>query len=67
MGHVYEVRHVALDRRFAMKVLRRELARDEELAARFIHEAKATASVRHPNVVQITDFGQPARRRARTS
>jgi serine/threonine protein kinase len=58
MGHVYEVKHVALDRRFAMKVLRRELARDEELAARFIQEAKATASVRHPNVVEITDFGR---------
>jgi serine/threonine-protein kinase len=58
MGQVYEVRHVALDRRFAMKLLRRELARDEELAARFIDEAKATASIRHPNVVQITDFGE---------
>src|SRR5579859_5475433 len=58
MGRVYEVRHVALDRRFAMKVLRRDLARDEELAARFIQEAKATASVRHPNVVEITDFGR---------
>jgi serine/threonine-protein kinase len=58
MGQVYEVRHVALDRRFAMKVLRRDLARDEELASRFIQEAKATASVRHPNVVEITDFGR---------
>jgi len=58
MGQVYEVRHVALDRRFAMKVLRRELAREEDLAARFIDEAKATAAVRHPNVVQITDFGK---------
>ncbi|HEY6463146.1 MAG TPA: protein kinase, partial [Polyangiaceae bacterium] len=58
MGHVYEVRHVALDRRFAMKVLRRDLARDDELAERFIQEARATASVRHPNVVEITDFGK---------
>ena len=58
MGHVYEVRHVALDRRFAMKILRRDLARDEELAGRFIQEARATASGRHPNVVEITDFGK---------
>jgi eukaryotic-like serine/threonine-protein kinase len=58
MGLVYEVRHVSLDRSFAMKVLRRELARDEELAGRFIDEAKATAVVRHPHVVQITDFGR---------
>jgi serine/threonine-protein kinase len=41
-----------------MKVLRTDRARDELLAARFIHEAKATASVDHPNVVRITDFGR---------
>jgi serine/threonine-protein kinase len=58
MGRVYRVRHVALERSFAMKVLRRDLARDEDLGARFIHEAKATASVKHPNVVQINDFGR---------
>jgi serine/threonine protein kinase len=58
MGRIYEVRHAALDRAFAVKVLRPELAQDEDLAARFILEAKATASVKHPNVVQITDFGR---------
>ncbi len=57
MGRIYEVRHKALDRAFAMKVLRPDLAEDAELAERFILEAKATASVKHPNVVQITDFG----------
>ncbi|HEX3769859.1 MAG TPA: serine/threonine-protein kinase, partial [Polyangiaceae bacterium] len=58
MGRVYQVRHAALDRAFAMKVLRPELAKDDELASRFILEAKATASVKHPSVVQITDFGR---------
>ncbi len=58
MGRIYEVRHVSLDRSFAMKVLRPELAREEDLAERFIREATATASVKHPNVVQITDFGR---------
>jgi len=57
MGMVYRVRHAALGREFALKALRRDLARDEELSARFIQEAKATAAVRHPNVVAITDFG----------
>jgi serine/threonine-protein kinase len=57
-GRVYKVRHTALDRLFAMKILRSDLARDEELASRFIQEAKAIASVRHPNVVEITDFGE---------
>jgi serine/threonine protein kinase len=58
MGRIYHVRHAALDRPFAMKVLRPELAQDADLASRFIFEAKATASVKHPNVVQITDFGR---------
>jgi serine/threonine protein kinase len=58
MGRVYRVRHASLDRPFAMKVLRRELARDEELCARFIQEAKATGAIQHPHVVHITDFGR---------
>jgi serine/threonine-protein kinase len=57
MGTVYEVRHKSLKRSFAMKVLRRDLAQDEELAARFTQEAKATAAIRHPHVVSISDFG----------
>ena len=60
MGTVYRVRHASLDRPFALKVLRQDLAGDSELAVRFIQEAKAAASVSHPNVVQITDFGRLA-------
>jgi serine/threonine-protein kinase len=60
MGTVYRVRHTTLARTFAMKVLKRELARDEKLAARFLLEAKATAAVKHPQVVGINDFGRLA-------
>lgn len=60
MGAVYGVRHRALDKPFALKVMRADLARDAQLAARFIQEAKATAAIGHPNIVQITDFGQLA-------
>jgi eukaryotic-like serine/threonine-protein kinase len=56
-GRVYKVRHSALGRLFAMKILRRDLACDEVIAARFIQEARATARVRHPHVVEITDYG----------
>ncbi len=58
MGTVYQVRHTTLDRLFAMKVLRRDLANDPDLAARFMREARATASVKHPNIVAINDFGR---------
>jgi serine/threonine-protein kinase len=57
MGRVYRVRHRALQRPFALKVLRRELMRDPLLAERFVREARAVAAVRHPGVVAITDFG----------
>jgi predicted Ser/Thr protein kinase len=57
MGTVYEVRHASLDRPFAMKVLRLDLAKEAELGARFTREARAAAAIDHPNVVQITDFG----------
>ena len=57
MGTVYKVRHSALGRHFAMKVMRLDMASDDKLAARFIQEARATAAVKHPNIVSITDFG----------
>jgi serine/threonine-protein kinase len=57
MGTVYCVRHATLGRQFALKALRRDLSIDRDLSARFIQEAKAAASVAHPCVVQITDFG----------
>lgn len=57
MGRVYRVKHESLGRLFAVKALKPELASDAALAARFIQEAKAAASVSSPWVVQITDFG----------
>src|SRR5262245_27964881 len=57
MGTVYRVRHRVLERPFALKVLRADLSRDSDLGLRFTREAKAAASISHPNVVQITDFG----------
>jgi serine/threonine protein kinase len=57
-GTVYEVNHESLQRTFAMKVLRRDVASDDALAARFIQEARATASLKHPHIVSITDFGR---------
>jgi serine/threonine-protein kinase len=58
MGTVYEVKHRHLGKRFALKALRRDLASDGEIAARFIQEARTAAAVSHPGLVEITDFGR---------
>jgi tRNA A-37 threonylcarbamoyl transferase component Bud32 len=58
MGIVYKVRHTAIDRLFALKALRPDLARDANLSTRFVNEARATAALKHEGIVQITDFGK---------
>ena len=58
MGVVWAARHEALDRDVAVKLIRPERgAADSALVARFELEARATARIAHPNVVQVMDFG----------
>ena len=54
MGSVYKARDTRLDRFVALKLLRKELSADPEEAARLEQEARVTAAVNHPNVVQVT-------------
>lgn len=64
MGTVYRALHVDIGHPVALKVLRAELCADWEQLERFRREAKAAASLSHPNVAQVTDLhmeaGQPA-------
>ena len=57
MGAVFEARHETLPRKFAIKILRPELAQSPEFVQRFRREAIAAGRIEHPNVVYITDFG----------
>ncbi|MGN6103965.1 MAG: serine/threonine-protein kinase [Kofleriaceae bacterium] len=58
MGTVFRVEHVALGRTYALKVLRsRVVERDPTAAQRFLREARTAARVRHPNIVDVFDFG----------
>jgi serine/threonine protein kinase len=58
MGSVYKARDTRLERFVALKVLRKELSADVAEAARLEQEARVTASVNHPNVVQVYSTGR---------
>jgi len=55
---VYEAQHRLLGRRAAVKVLRRELASSPQMVARFLREALAVNMIKHPNIVDIYEFGE---------
>ena len=57
MGVVYLARQMDLDRRVAVKVLRREAMTDAEVLARFRREARVAAKLTSPHVARILDFG----------
>ena len=57
-GTVYEAKHRLLGRRAAVKVLRRELASSQQMVTRFLREALAVNLIKHPNIVDIYEFGE---------
>ena len=57
MGVVFAARHLVIERPLAVKVLKREVARDASTIKRFVQEAKAASRIGHPNIVDVTDFG----------
>ena len=57
MGLVYKGFQESLNRYVAIKVLRGELARDQQFIARFRPEALAVAKLSHPNILHIFDTG----------
>ena len=57
MGLVYRVTHTRLNKPLAIKVLRRENTRDEEVLARFRREAESASAIGNQHIVDINDFG----------
>ena len=57
MGEVYKARDPRLDRFVAIKVLPDHIAKREDLRQRFEREARAVASLNHPNICVLHDIG----------
>lgn len=63
MAEIYRARDITLERRVAIKVLRKDFSSNAEFRQRFHQEAKAAANLAHPNIVTIHDFGLDAENR----
>ena len=58
MGEVYLAEHVLLKRPCAVKVIRPDKADNPSTLRRFLREVQITATLTHPNTVQVFDYGQ---------
>ncbi len=58
MGVVYLAEHELIEKSVALKVLRREYSGKPELVQRFKQEAISASRIKHPNVLDVFDFGQ---------
>ena len=58
MGVVYKARDPYLDRLVAIKMMNVDIHEDSDFMERFYREAKATASLQHPNIVTVYDLGE---------
>src|SRR5258705_2414326 len=57
MGAVFLAPHLGSERYVAIKLIAPQFMRNEEFVERFKREARAAGRLRHPNVVDVTDFG----------
>jgi len=57
MGIVYRAKHTALGKPLAVKVLRAEVSKDQEIVQRFRQEAQSATAIGNEHIIDISDFG----------
>src|SRR2546425_2569289 len=58
MGEVYLAEDIQLHRRVALKMLRADIAANQDRMRRFVQEAQAAAALNHPNIAHIYEIGE---------
>ncbi|HVU03356.1 MAG TPA: protein kinase [Polyangiaceae bacterium] len=58
MGQVYLAEHEAIEKKVALKVLKSEYSRKADIVTRFQQEAISASRIKHPNVLDVFDFGK---------
>jgi eukaryotic-like serine/threonine-protein kinase len=58
MADVYRAHDPSIDRVLAIKVLKKEFRENQEIARRFLREARAAGALSHPNIVTVYDVGE---------
>ncbi|MEA3306859.1 MAG: serine/threonine-protein kinase, partial [Elusimicrobiota bacterium] len=58
MGAVYKAQHLTLDKTVCIKVLAPNLSKDPRNIDFFLREARSVAKLEHPNIVQVSNFGE---------
>jgi serine/threonine-protein kinase len=58
MAEVYKAQHPTTQRAVAIKILLEHLVQDQDHRKRFEREAQTIASLKHPNIVQVFEFGE---------
>ena len=57
MGQVFRAEHPCIQRQVAVKILDSQLARQSRAGERFEAEARALTRIRHPNIIEVYDYG----------
>jgi serine/threonine-protein kinase len=64
MGKVYGAHHPRIGKKVAIKVLERSYCNDASAVARFEQEARLVNEIRHPNIVDVFQFGELSDKRS---
>jgi serine/threonine protein kinase len=56
MGEIFKVRHIHLNEQRVIKIMRANIATDEQALQRFLHEARTSTMIKHRNLAMLYDF-----------